>query len=297
MPKTQRSFSLSSKFKTENRKPNNPLRKSMTPANLSELTIPELRAKKQESIQQLDFEKSDLIESIIKSIQCDNSNQIFRKSEEQLDRELKEIFNEHESLFAAEQESFLSLLIELRKEISENFNSLQQIHIEEIISLRIEKKLDLKWETMRPFTEKDDFENRARTCAKANQFEEAIALRNLATELKLAEHERRNEEINKSFRKKFVNLSELQAKDLQFLTDKLVSGEEKLTRSFEKMKTSLLGARLTKAKLAFRTILKSGKKELLHPSKKPEYKQKLTCSFNQKMNDLILDESLILKEE
>lgn len=157
--------------------------------------------------------------------------------------------------------------------------------------------MDLKWETIRPFTEKDDFENRARTCAKANNVQEAIVLRDLAAELKMNEHERRNEEIDKSFNKRFANLSEFQSKDLKFLTEKLVSGEEKLVRSFEKMKSSLIGARLTNAKLVFRTVLKAGKKELLHPLKKPELKERLINSFNQKMNDLVQDENFMLNKE
>ena len=209
----------------------------------SEYTNEQLYSMKAQAIEEMDFDRSRIIQSAIDKRFTDNSADVINQGKKWIQQELTNALDEDETICVNAQDQQLDRETKIREQIEKEFQNMKERHLKQQTDLEVEKNLKIMVEKERESKQVRDYLNKAKIAARANEFDTAKQLKAQAEETKQTQQEEAMKQIKQLYEGKIKRLTEAQGRELDGLTNKLndllAASNAKMDKELQDQKTKL----------------------------------------------------------
>lgn len=257
--------------------------KSSNSERYMRMSISDLRTEKDRLIDEMQFEESAIVESVIKSKAVDNTESVIAELDQLLSQQIEKAFAsldegmvEAEKVRSEEENKSRAEFAKLEEETA-------QRHQAEMKDLEDKKQGELEREKQRPIAKELETRNKAKILARSDEIEEALRLRDAAASERVNGVEKRISIVEDSYAHKQAALLANQEREmltLQLQLSKAVSGSY---NKYDRTVTDLQAKTANYVRNALRLAINKGTKHLEIPARRTELSQRLSAIVEQRI--------------
>ncbi|KAK8892442.1 hypothetical protein M9Y10_029670 [Tritrichomonas musculus] len=187
----------------------------------------ELISKKNELIDNLEFDKAEAISTILKQRKVEDFSQALEETENYVKQKIEELYESYRACCEESKSKAKQNEMKFREDIDISYQDIQIRHIDELVKLEKAYSLTILKEKSRPVAKQMSLVTLAKKNAKQDRFQEARQLTADSEKAFSEEHKIRKQKIDAKFNVIRSQYFEKQRNEIYILRDKLRSSLEK----------------------------------------------------------------------
>ena len=247
--------------------------------------LPELKAKREAEIAELNFEEVAVIDAAIAKFNTDNSQKLIEDLKASLSSQIDRAFEEYEAAVNENTDATAAAETATRERFSTSFNEMKTRHVNEIADLETDRALELQRQKDRPSARTEELKAKAKLLARNYEVQQAIEVRELAFSSHGDELAQREFSVNQSYDRVLRYVTEKQAEEIgrmeEALEKELSDAKDNAEKFVEKQQKRVANL----VRQALRKEISNGCKQLKRMDKWPVLSQELTDFIQKKLLD------------
>lgn len=195
--------------------------------NLGNASYHDLLSRKNECIENLEFDKAEAISTILKQRKVENFSQSLIDTEDYIKQKIDEVYNSYKANCEEAQSNAEQNEFKIREDINISYQDLQERHIDELIKLEKAYSLEVLKAKSRPVAKQMSLVTLAKKYAKQDRYQEAKQLTTDSERAFTEEHILRKQKIDAKFNVYRNQYFERQKNEILILRDRLRAALEK----------------------------------------------------------------------